>query len=45
MTVPYSLMSFIWEIFEIFCSRATVASPIPSFFEEENAFLITGVNF
>jgi len=38
-------MSFICEIFEIFCSKATVASPIPSFFEEEKAFLITGVNY
>ena len=38
-------MSFICEILEIFCSKATVASPIPNFFEEEKAFLITGVNY
>ena len=45
MTVPYSLISFIYDILDIFYSNATVASPIPNFFDEENALLITGVNF
>jgi hypothetical protein len=35
MTVPYSLISFCWEILEIFYSKATVASPMPNFLEEK----------
>jgi hypothetical protein len=31
ITVPNSLISFNYEIFEIYSSKATVASPIPSF--------------
>jgi hypothetical protein len=38
-------MSLIYEIFEIFYSKATVASPIPNFLEEENAPLDKGANF
>jgi hypothetical protein len=45
MTVPYSFMSFIYEILDIFYSKATVASPIPNFLDDENALLIIGLNF